>query len=225
MFFFLVIYMRLPRDSVGINPLGESPLGGLKPSARCIHRAPSTPYGRRISEGSWCRLPSIEPQECHGGPPACSKRLLRLCATLPCRVHMCPEDFSPDRGTMRCISVNGVVPCSKGTDDIRSLSPFKPVPRLRPWLLLLHPDPLCDIPSRCSFLNGPGQSPVVPFACFVGLLSSDGRCGLRSLWCCFCVSCWCMGVVLVAGSFYTFCCPLPSASRLSTTSLAVFPWR
>ena len=32
-------------------------------------------------------------------------------------------------------------------------------------------------------LRGPGQSPVLPFACCVGLLRSVGRCGRCSCWC------------------------------------------
>ena len=34
-------------------------------------------------------------------------------------------------------------------------------------------------------LRGPGQSPSLPFACCVGSLRSDGRCGRCSCWCCF----------------------------------------
>ena len=37
-------------------------------------------------------------------------------------------------------------------------------------------------------LRGPGQSPVRPFACCVGSMLSDGRCGRCSLWCRFRVS-------------------------------------
>ena len=36
-------------------------------------------------------------------------------------------------------------------------------------------------------LRGPGQSPVLPFACCVGSLLSDGCCGRCSCWCRFCV--------------------------------------
>ena len=74
--------------------------------------------------------------------------------------------------------------------------------------------------------RGPGQSPVLPWACCVGSLYSD-RCGLvsfprqripvvgtlglcRLLW-------W-----SVWGSFYGLCCPLPSALRLSTTCFGGF---
>ena len=38
------------------------------------------------------------------------------------------------------------------------------------------------------FLRGLGQSPVLPFACCVGSILSDGRCGGCSLWCRFRVS-------------------------------------
>ena len=34
-------------------------------------------------------------------------------------------------------------------------------------------------------LRGPGQSPVLPFACCVGSLRSGGRCGRCSCWCRF----------------------------------------
>ena len=37
----------------------------------------------------------------------------------------------------------------------------------------------CDIPSGCSLFT----SPVLPFACRVGSLCSDGRCGRCSCWC------------------------------------------
>ena len=52
--------------------------------------------------------------------------------------------------------------------------------------------PLCPPPPPCvTFrlvvvpLRGPGQSPVLPFACCVGSLLSVGRCGRCSCWCCF----------------------------------------
>ena len=46
-------------------------------------------------------------------------------------------------------------------------------------------------PPRVTFrlvvvpLRGPGRSPVLPFACCVGLLRSVGRCGRCSCWCRF----------------------------------------
>ena len=43
--------------------------------------------------------------------------------------------------------------------------------------------PPCDILSRVVSLRGPGQSPVLPFACCVGSLLSVGRCGRCSCWC------------------------------------------
>ena len=45
--------------------------------------------------------------------------------------------------------------------------------------------PLCDIPSVVVPLRGPGQSPVLPFACCVGSLLSVGRCGRCSCRCRF----------------------------------------
>ena len=98
-------------------------------------------------------------------------------------------------------------------------------------------------------LRGPGQSPVLPFACCVGLLLSVGRCGRCSCWCCFrvrgaqwlvCQDCAGCGTVPFAcqwrpvvgvlrlcwflpGSFDCFCCPRASVNRPSITCLAVFP--
>ena len=48
-------------------------------------------------------------------------------------------------------------------------------------------------------LRGPGQSPVLPFACCVGLLLSVGRCGRCSCWCRFRVCgarSWCVEAAL-----------------------------
>ena len=58
----------------------------------------------------------------------------------------------------------------------------------RPLVGPTHPD---SGPPRVTFrrvvvpLRGPGQSPVLPFACCVGSLLSDGRCGRCSCWCRF----------------------------------------
>ena len=45
-------------------------------------------------------------------------------------------------------------------------------------------NPLCDVTFRwvVASLRGPGQSPVLPFACCVGSLLSVGRCGRCSCW-------------------------------------------
>ena len=45
--------------------------------------------------------------------------------------------------------------------------------------------PPCDIPSGCCSFTGPGQSPVLPFACCVRLLLPVSRCGQCSCWCRF----------------------------------------
>ena len=69
-------------------------------------------------------------------------------------------------------------------------------------------------------LRGPGQSPVLPFACCVGLLSSVGRCGRCSCWCCFrvrgaqwlvCRGCAGRGrcCLCVSGAQWLACCALP----------------
>ena len=64
------------------------------------------------------------------------------------------------------------------------LSPFPDPP---PKVLggSVDPPPSCDIPSGCCFFTGPGQSPVLSFACCVESLLSVGRCGRCSCWCRF----------------------------------------
>ena len=65
-----------------------------------------------------------------------------------------------------------------------------------------NPPPPCVTFRRVvAPLRGPGRSPVLPFACCVGLLLSVGRCGRCSCWCCFRVRgaqwlvCWGCGMV------------------------------
>ena len=49
-----------------------------------------------------------------------------------------------------------------------------------------QPPPPCVTFCRVIVsLRGPGQSPVLPFACCIGLLLSVGRCGRCSCWCRF----------------------------------------
>ena len=52
---------------------------------------------------------------------------------------------------------------------------------------VLSPPPPALVPLRrvVAPLRGPGQSPVLPFACCVGSLLSVGRCGRFSCWCRF----------------------------------------
>ena len=114
------------------------------------------------------------------------------------------------------------------------------------------PTPATRPPPRVTFrlvvvpLWGPGQSPVLPFACCVGSLLSVGRCGRCSCWCRFRVRavvgvpglCWMwrgvpfarqrrpiIGVLrmcwLLPGSFDCFCCPHTSVHRPSIACLAV----
>ena len=53
-----------------------------------------------------------------------------------------------------------------------------------PWPM---PPPCVTFRRVVVSLRGPGQSPVLPFACCVGSLRSVGRCGRCSCWCHFCV--------------------------------------
>ena len=47
------------------------------------------------------------------------------------------------------------------------------------------PAPCVTFRRLAVSLRGPGQSPVLPFACCIGSLCSDGRCGPCSCWCRF----------------------------------------
>ena len=58
-------------------------------------------------------------------------------------------------------------------------------PCLPPLLAPPPPPSPCVTFRRAVSLRGPGQSPVLPFACCVGLLLSVGRCGRCSCWCHF----------------------------------------
>ena len=61
----------------------------------------------------------------------------------------------------------------------------------RPFAEFTYNRKLCPPPPRVALrrvavaLRGPGQSPVLPFACCVGSLRSVGRCGRCSCWCRF----------------------------------------
>ena len=60
--------------------------------------------------------------------------------------------------------------------------------------IAVPPASVISPPPRVTFrrvavsLQGTGQSPVLPSACCVGSMRSDGRCGRCSLWRCFRVS-------------------------------------
>ena len=57
----------------------------------------------------------------------------------------------------------------------------------RPIVGVPTPPPPCVTFRRVAVsLRGPGQSPVLPFACCVGSPRSVGRCGWCSCWCRFC---------------------------------------
>ena len=45
-----------------------------------------------------------------------------------------------------------------------------------------HPTPCVTFRRVAVSLRGPRQSPVLPFACCVGSMLSDGRCALCSVW-------------------------------------------
>ena len=60
--------------------------------------------------------------------------------------------------------------------------------RIPPWNKVGRPcAPRVTFRQAAVSLRGPRQSPVVPFACCVGLLRFVSCCGVCSCWCCFCV--------------------------------------
>ena len=52
-------------------------------------------------------------------------------------------------------------------------------------MLWVRPPPCVTFRPVVVSLRGPGQAPVLPFACCVGSLRSAGRCGRCSCWCHF----------------------------------------
>ena len=73
------------------------------------------------------------------------------------------------------------VPCTR-TWGTRS--PALHAPPLAP-ATVPHATPCVTFRPVVVSLRGPGQSPVLPFACCVGSLRSVGRCGRCSCWCRF----------------------------------------
>ena len=59
------------------------------------------------------------------------------------------------------------------------------LPKGQCWL---PPPPCVTFRQVAVSLQGPGQSPLLPFACCIGSMLSDGSCGLYPLWCCCHVS-------------------------------------
>ena len=166
----------------------------------------------------------------------------------------CPARDGRPRAEAAFVSRGTPVPLSLTTNTVRQwIGTSKPVRTpgsTNPHICL---DPMASTPRFVTFrlvvvsLLGPGQSPVLPFACCVGSLLSVSHCGRCSCWCRFRVReaqwlvCWgcaecgrvcrlrvsgarLLGLCwLLWGSFDCFCCPHTSVLRPSTTCVAAFP--
>ena len=73
----------------------------------------------------------------------------------------------------------------KSGADNAAATPCKPGRSLEPRHRTSRPPPCVTFRRVVAPLWGPRQSPVLPFACCVGLLLSVGRCGWCSCWCRF----------------------------------------
>ena len=95
---------------------------------------------------------------------------------------------APRAGPVR----NTRTPPSASLPSCRPLSPPPPRPTVVLRLVrgpasavLFAPPPCVTFRLVVAPLRGPGRSPILPFACCVGLLLSVGRCGRCSCWCRF----------------------------------------
>ena len=72
------------------------------------------------------------------------------------------------------------------TDCIKEARKLRPNLGTQTFLWsLAHSAPCVTFRLVVVSLRGPGQSPVLPFACCIGSLSFVGRCSLCPCWCCF----------------------------------------
>ena len=103
----------------------------------------------------------------HGVPFACQRRpivgVLRMCWLLPGSFDcFCCPHTSVYRPSIACLAGRA--------DGVRRAPP---------------PPPCVTFRRVAVSLRGPGQPPVLPFACCVGSMRFVGCCGLCSCWCCF----------------------------------------
>ena len=76
-------------------------------------------------------------------------------------------------------------PPPRRTNTASALPFFMGPPTTCPSQCPHHVPPCVTFRRVAVSLRGPGQSPVLPFACCARSLRSDGHCGLCSCWCRF----------------------------------------
>ena len=114
-----------------------------------------------------------EGPRCHGASHDGRAPLLRCCRG---PVTLVPQGWGPPlRAQERC----------GGTDWSARPAAHCNSAEGGPLSLVPGPPPRVTFRRVVAPLRGPGQSPVLPFACCVGSLRSVGRCGRCSRWCRF----------------------------------------
>ena len=93
----------------------------------------------------------------------------------------------PNEGAkQKCITPANVAPQLLFNSD-NGVCQLSPLPEPSPQFWGALSTPCVTFRRVVAPLRGPGQSPILPFACCVGSLRSVGRCGRCSCWCRFCV--------------------------------------
>ena len=160
---------------IGVQAMGEGdawPPGQRGGGEACVPSATCTGLrrrGQRVLPRHLCRAVSTTVCLGEGG-------CRRACPVL----GGCPHQ--PPPRSRNCVHLCAVVSCPR---------PLQPCPAALPphWLRCTErtalPPPRVTLRPVVVFLRGPGQSPALPFACCVGSLRCDGRCGRCSCWCRF----------------------------------------
>ena len=139
------------------------------------HGQPLCPIASCTSLGGWGggALRAIPVPGAANGVGAVRRAPGRWLGGIP-RVHASPGPSHADR-------------CGGGGGNRRPGGPALPRAIHKPCAAGVGdpPPPCVTIRRVIASLRGPGQSPVLPFACCVRLLRSVGRCGRCSCWCRF----------------------------------------
>ena len=172
----------------GRRPRARHPVAVAAPAATQPPSAPPTRVPCDDAAGPRRCGPPAEPRCCE---PAAPGRGAAMAAAVSVR-----------RSPQRCTAARGHRFVCTGPAGARGV-------RLRGFERQVNPPPPRVTCRRVAApLRGPGQSPVLPFACCVGSLRSVGRCGRCSCWCRFrfcgapsrgCAGCGGMGRLRVSG--------------------------
>ena len=140
---------------------GEPGVGRPTPTPHGLVQGPSTPqfWGPRLKAAV---SPRVSKPSCGALLRHCSLHLVPCHRAPPLRSKRPPPQASP----LKRIAL-------LGPTDRRPIAPLETSAPCVTFRLVVFP------------LQGPGQPPVLPFACCVGSLLSAGRCSRCSCWCRF----------------------------------------